>query len=91
MFHLASQILPKDTFCKVHPEKRMFKKNFLKLILKSLSLIFEVKFKLKQTLNFKLNLKSLNLLFLTFFSKKLRFTMLLKEKLTINELEKVYQ
>ena len=63
----------------------MFKKIFLKLTL-NLSLIFEVKFKLKQTLNLKLNLKSLNLLFLAFFSKKLRFTMLLKEKSTINEL-----
>ncbi len=88
MFHLASQILPKDIFCKVHPEKRKFKKIFLKLTL-NLSLIFEVKFKLKQTL--KLNLKSLNLLFLAFFSKKLRFTMLLKEKSLQNELEKVYQ
>ena len=63
----------------------MFKKILLKLTL-NLSLIFEVKFKLKQTLNLILNLKSLNLLYLTFFSKKLRFTMLLKEKSTKNEL-----
>ena len=91
MFHLASQILPKDIFCKVHPEKPKFKKIFLKLTL-NLRLIFEVKFKLKQTLNLKaLNLKSLKLLFLTIFSKKLSFTMLLKENSTINELEKVYQ
>ena len=83
MFHLASQILPNDFFCKVHPEKRKFKKTFLKLTL-NLSLMFEVKFKLKQTL--KLKLKTLKLLFLAFFSKKQRFTMLLKEKSTINKL-----
>ena len=40
------KILPKDIFGKIHPEKCMLKKNFLKLTF-NLSLIFEVKFKFK--------------------------------------------
>ncbi len=70
MFHLASQILPKDIFCKVHPEKRKFKKIFLKLTL-NLSLIFEVK--VKANLKLKIKFKILKLAFSSFFQQKATF------------------